>query len=126
MAKAKKPTASSAKSKKPASGKGFTPAAPLIDTSLAASTAARMIAARNAQATAASTSPAEKPHESAAFKQLKEGLSKSAPALGGSLSPIAGQNKSNLPHPFAKQVGRNQTFGADVNRSGVPRRTGGG
>ena len=24
-----------------------------------------------------------------------------------------------------KQVGRNQTFGADVNRSGIPRRTGG-
>jgi hypothetical protein len=25
-----------------------------------------------------------------------------------------------------KQIGHNQTFGADVNRAGVPRRTGGG
>ena len=122
MAKAKKPTASSTKSKKPAAP-GKPQASPLIDTSLAAATAARMIAARNAQTPAAT---AEKPHESAAFKHLKEGLAKPAPALGGSLAQIAGQNKSNLPHTFAKQVGRNQTFGADVNRSGVPRRTGGG
>jgi hypothetical protein len=125
MAKAKKPTASSSKSKKPdATGKSQPPAKPLIDTSLAASTAARMIAARNASAGNAAS--AEKPHESGTFKQLKEGLAKPSPALGGSLGPIAGQNKSNLPHTFAKQVGRNQTFGADVNRAGVPRRTGGG
>jgi hypothetical protein len=26
-------------------------------------------------------------------------------------------------HPHLKQVGKNQTFGADVTRSGVPRRT---
>ena len=124
MAKAKKPTAPSAKSKKSAPGKPAASASPLIDTSLAAATAARMIAARNAQAPAAA--PAGKPLESSSFKQLKEHLAKAAPALGGSLGPIAGQNKSNQTHSFAKQVGCNQTFGADVNRSGVPRRTGGG
>jgi hypothetical protein len=123
MAKAKKPTASSAKSKKTSPAKPQSSGSPLIDTSLAAATAARMIAARNAQSPAA---PADKPHESASFKQLKEHLAKPAPALGGSLGPIAGQNKSNVQHSFAKQVGRNQTFGADVNRAGVPRRTGGG
>jgi hypothetical protein len=125
MAKTKKSTASSSKSKKSApAGKPQTSAAPLIDTSLAASTAARMIAARNGLT--GNAAPAEKPHESGTFKQLKEGLAKPSPALGGSLGPIAGPNKSNLPHTFAKQVGRNQTFGADVNRAGVPRRTGGG
>ena len=45
----------------------------------------------------------------------------------GSLGNILGQTsqykKSNQPLGGPKQVGRNQTFGADVNRSGVPRRT---
>ena len=47
-------------------------------------------------------------------------------SLGGTFGNIAGQKKSNLPMGGGKQVGRNQTFGADVNRAGVPRRTGGG
>ena len=38
-----------------------------------------------------------------------------------------GSKKSGTPFGAigGKQAGRNQTFGADVNRSGVPRRTGG-
>ena len=35
------------------------------------------------------------------------------------------KKKSNLPFGGGKQVGHNQTFGADVTRSGVPRRTAG-
>jgi hypothetical protein len=37
-----------------------------------------------------------------------------------------GQKKSSAqPFGHKQQVGRNQTFGADVTRSGVPRRTSG-
>jgi hypothetical protein len=126
MAKAKKSTGSSPKSKKTTGPEKAPPAQakPLIDTSLAAQTAARLVAARN-NAAPDETKGGPGGHESASFKQFKEGLNKPTPALGGNLAPIAGQNKSSLPHTFAKQVGRNQTFGADVNRSGVPRRTGG-
>ena len=35
------------------------------------------------------------------------------------------QKKSNVPFTGGKQVGHNQTFGADITRTGVPRRTGG-
>ena len=38
----------------------------------------------------------------------------------GGNQPFAG------PRSFGGGTGRNQTFGADVNRSGVPRRTSGG
>jgi hypothetical protein len=112
---------------------------PLIDTSLAAETAAKFVVNRallgNAAsrvtagaAPAQSDAPAadEKP-ESSAFKQLKAGLNKPSVQGPGGILGGAGQNKKgNM--PFAggnQQVGRNQTFGADVNRSGVPRRTGG-
>jgi len=75
-------------------------------------------------ATGGGTAPQKK--ESAAFKQLKAGLNKpAAGALGGAFGIAGQQKKSHLPHAGGKQVGRNQTFGADVNRAGVPRRTGG-
>lgn len=48
-------------------------------------------------------------------------------ALGNMLdksTPI-GQKKSSQAFGFGKQVGHNQTFGADVNRRSVPRRTAG-
>lgn len=69
---------------------------------------------------------ASKP-ESSTFKNLKESVSK--PHLQGmnnllnSTTPQAAK-RSNAPFGH-KQVGHNQTFGADVNRTGVPRRTGG-
>ena len=120
-AKAKAPAA-----KKPASSGG---AAPLIDTNLAASAAAAMIlnrAGTGGAAPNASGQPAAK-KESSSFKNLKDSLNKPASqSLGGTFGNIAGQKKSNLPMGGGKQVGRNQTFGADVNRAGVPRRTGGG
>jgi hypothetical protein len=60
---------------------------------------------------------------------MKQGLTKPASATMSNLLDKAGgpeQKKSHLPTHASQQVGRNQTFGADVNRSGVPRRTGGG
>jgi hypothetical protein len=66
--------------------------------------------------------------DSASFKQMKESINKPHNAMGNALdkSGLAGGKHSHLPFGHAnKQIGRNQTFGADVNRSGVPRRTGG-
>lgn len=113
-APARKPAAAA---KKPAPAQ-----APIINTSLAATTAAAMVARRGAQV------PAEEPQagkkESAAFKQLKAGLNKPAGApLGGAFAVPQPTKKSPVPFGGAKQVGHNQTFGADVNRAGVPRRT---
>ena len=98
-------------------------AAPMIDTGMAAATAARRVLHHKDE----SAPPAAAARgESASFKQMKENLHKPA----GQASPSFLQNvvptkKFNPSVPGRQQVGRNQTFGADVNRSGVPRRTGG-
>jgi hypothetical protein len=123
---------------KPAAARG-SGGAPLIDTSLAAESAAKFVMNRallgNAGA-ASAPQPAEdaRPEteaggkrESSTFKQLKAGLNKpAAGGLGGLLgNPNAGR-KGNTPFGGGnQQVGRNQTFGGDITRSGVPRRTGG-
>jgi len=102
--------------------KPVAPRPSLIDTSLAAATAAKMVAHH--------TSPVASTGEhvdSAAFKKLKEGLNK--PSSQGLASFIAGNaptKKSGQPFGVQNQMKRGQTFGADVNRAGVPRRTGGG
>jgi hypothetical protein len=107
------------KAAKPATGG----AAPVIDTSLAASTAAKLLANRNLLP---NRTGGEKPN-SAGFRQMKEGLSKPmSPASVPFLQGGSSQKKSSRPFNGPKQVGHNQTFGADVNRAGVPRRTGGG
>jgi hypothetical protein len=94
--------------------------APLIDTSLAANAAAALVGNK---APLAGGSGGKK-KESAAFKQLKAGLNKpSAGALGGAFGPAGQSKKSHQPFGGGKQTGHSQTFGADVNRSGVPRRT---
>ena len=98
--------------------------APLIDTSLAANAAAAMIAGKVSTPSGSKSQPQQK-KESAAFKQLKAGLNKpSAGALGGAFG-VPGQQKKNVTqtHGGSRQVGHNQTFGADVTRTGVPRRT---
>jgi hypothetical protein len=111
---------------------------PLIDTSLAAETAAKLVMNRAllggsasqpaaSQGDAADDESAPERRESSAFKQLKAGLNKPSVQGPGGILGGAGQNKKGN-SPFGggnQQVGRNQTFGADVNRSGVPRRTGG-
>jgi hypothetical protein len=126
MAKAKQQSESqkSKPSKKAAkSATGAEPAVPQIDTSMAAQSAASMISNRDPRG---SESEGGEKRESSSFKQLKANLNK--PALQGPASFLhstAPQKKSNLPFTGRKQVGHNQTFGADVNRTGVPRRTGG-
>jgi hypothetical protein len=96
---------------------------PVIDTSLAASTAARLVVHKDD--IAAASTPAS--GESAAFKQLKENLHRPAGSTVPSfLQDAAPTRKFNNSVPGRnKQIGHNQTFGADVNRTGVPRRTGG-
>jgi hypothetical protein len=95
---------------------------PVIDTTLVAQNAANLLANRSMlQGRAGGDKP-----NSAGFRQMKEGLSKpSAPSIAF-LNDSGSQKKSNQPFGNQKQVGHNQTFGADVNRAGVPRRTGGG
>jgi hypothetical protein len=110
------------KASKPSKQAPATAGTPMIDTSLAAQNAARMLVAGFKNAATANNSTSPQP-ESAMFKNLKAGVNK--PASSGMSSLL---DKSHGPepvksHPQHKQVGRNQTFGADVNRSGVPRRT---
>jgi hypothetical protein len=133
MAKAKKDSASKGTSggqpgKKPAAKKPATAAdTPFVDTNLAAESAARLLAARvSTKSASADTQPRT---ESAMFKQLKSGLSNPAGQTMSNLLDKQGgpsQKKSSTPFGPGQQIGRNQTFGADVNRAGVPRRTGGG
>jgi hypothetical protein len=134
-----KPTAAT---KKKAPGKpaaaGTPSAFPLIDTSLAAEAAARMLRSRAASGapqpqTPAADAPAENAQadapdkrETSTFKQLKNSLNKPAGGLGSVLGGGISGKKGNTGFGGGnRQLGRNQTFGADVNRSGVPRRTGG-
>lgn len=124
----KKAPAARKSAAKAGSKKAAAPAAsgldvPAINTSAAAAAAAALVANRiNLAATGGQPRP-----ESATFKALKESLHKPATGsvAGNLLGNLGGQNKSNLANAFGKQVGKNQTFGADVNRTGVPRRTGG-
>jgi hypothetical protein len=98
-------------------------AAPMVDTTLAAQNAAKLLAAGLPRKSATGTG--SKPN-SALFKNLKEGLAKPhLTGLDGILDKSAPTDakRSNVPFGGAKQVGHNQTFGADVTRSGVPRRT---
>lgn len=131
-AAAKAPAASKpAAAKKAAAPKGKAaakpagaPANPLIDTGLAAQTAARLIAAKGAGA----AQPAAPRPQTSTFKQLKDSLNKGHSAsvhsvLNSSMSPAA--KKSNLPFQGGKQTGHNQTFGSDASKAFVPRRTGG-
>jgi hypothetical protein len=80
--------------------------------------------ANKASATAGNKSQPQK-KESSAFKQMKAGLNKPASgALGGAFG-VGGQQQKKTTQNYGggKQVGHNQTFGSDVNRAGVPRRT---
>ncbi len=103
---------------------------PHVDTNLAAEAAAKMIAQRAIEPPAdagAGAAPDPTRRESSAFKQMKQGLSKpGSQGLGNLLGNSQNQKKSHVPFGGGPQVRRNQTFGADVSRSSVPRRTGGG
>ena len=111
------------KAKKPAKSAAAA-APPLIDTSLAAQAAARFVANRDVLSQA-KTQAVEK-RESGTFKQLKESaLKPTVQGPGGLLQPPGAQKKFNPSVGARNQVGHNQTFGADVARTGVPRRTAG-
>lgn len=142
MAKAKKPAATTGETKaiEPAAPKAAAkkksavkapaaPAAPMIDTGMAAETAAKMVGAKLSSTPTMGGGEAGAPSkESSAFKQMKDSLNKPASTTMANFldkSGGPGGKKSNMPFSGPKQVGRNQTFGADVNRTGVPRRTGG-
>ena len=121
---AKKPAAAAAKGAKPT---GTPISQPLIDTNLAASAAAAMVANRNVLGGAGGSAAGGPAKEPSSFRQLKESLAKpGAHNLGGILGTGPVQQKKTQTHGPDRQVGRNQTFGADVNRASVPRRTGGG
>jgi len=132
MAKAKKDSGSTSEgaakkaAKKPAKKAEASSSGIFVDTNLAAESAARLLAAR--VSTKAPTDA--QPHtESSLFKQMKSGLANPAAASMSNLLDKHGdpnQKKSAAPFVKGPQMGRNQTFGADVNRAGVPRRTGGG
>jgi hypothetical protein len=141
MAKAKKESVSKsegsgpgkkAPAKKAAPPAGKESAGVFVDTNLAAESAARLLAARvsTSAASARETSgDAQARPESAMFKHMKDGLAKPAGQTMSNLLDKHGgpaQKKSAVPFHGGQQLGRNQTFGADVNRAGVPRRTGGG
>lgn len=102
---------------------------PLIDTSLAAQTAARMLAAGRARRERQTQQDeGEEKKEGSLINQIKSDLNKPAAAtISNVLNKSAPEGvKKPSSQPFAhKQVGHNQTFGADLTRSGVPRRTSG-
>src|SRR4029077_9990265 len=108
-----------AASRKAAAG-GNSP--PVVDTAMAAQSAARMLVAgaNKPQAQFPETGPKQ---ESALFKQLKAGLSKPHSAAMSNLLDRSHGPEPVKSHAQFKQLGRNQTFGPDVTRSGVPRRT---
>ena len=132
-------TKAEAKPKAPSKGAANKPAhtgspgVPQIDTSLAASAAASMVLNRSGSSGATPSAPTEPGAENAGdkretstFKQLKQGLTKSgSQGLGGILGGVQGGKKSGPTFNGPNQVRRNQTFGADVSRNNVPRRTGG-
>lgn len=115
------PTAAAKKApaKKPTAG----PAGdmPAINTSAAAAAAAALVGNRISLGGSPSTPRAE----TSTFKQMKENLNKHTAGVADLLPSAGTQKKSGSPFEQNKQTGKNQTFGADVNRTGVPRRTGG-
>lgn len=127
MAEAKKSKksggAQKSKAEAPSAKKPAAPPAPsLIDTMGAAAAAAKMVAHGGTPAAAGGEHA-----ESAAFKRMKEGLNKPASGgIAGMIQSTAPTKKSGQAFGVQNQMKRGQTFGADVNRSGVPRRTGGG
>ena len=123
---AKSPTKAAAKkSKSPAASAG----APGLDTSLAAAAAVRSLLAKLPSKSDSAT-PQPPRSESAFFKQFKSGIAKPAgQAMSNLLDKHGGPMQKNTHEGFGSGgpvTGKNQTFGADVNRTGVPRRTGGG
>lgn len=118
-----------ANSKKAAKAAAAPVAAPLIDTNLAAQTAARMLAQRNANPPAAGGSapaaPAAPMRESSTFQRIKGNVGAPSAGLSNILGGAPDQKKSQQTFGGGKQTGRNQSFGSAGKHFGVPRRTSG-
>lgn len=98
-----------------------TAAEPVIDTQLLASSAARMLLARR-------NAPGATPpsHQGNTVKAIKQSLNKTRLPQDSVHSDQAIRQGDQLPgHSHNAQIGRNQTSGASLTRSGVPRRTNG-
>jgi len=125
---AKKKTSSEGQARKHVSRTRKPPAAapqsPLIDTSLAAEAAARMLASKARLHIDEKQVVQEMGKETPSFNTLKESLSKPASQVMAALGNALGPSKSNLPIHSGNQVVHNQTTGG-VSRVNVPRRTAG-
>jgi len=126
MAKEPKPTKtpSSAKKKPERKPPAASAGAPLIDPAASAAAAAALVGHKLAPAASA----AGPKTESSTFRNLKDSLTKPhSQTIGGVLDKIAPSSQKWIGGPTqgGKQVGHNQTFGADVARKNVPRRTAG-
>jgi len=120
---------SQASSPKPSAPKANTDGLRRIDTTLAVEAAAAFISGRGGRGGHNAAKAAGKKRESLEFQLLKEEINE--PGLQ-SLDNMLEQTdstatkRSSLPtEHFKGNVGHNQTFGPDLTRSGVPRRTGG-
>ena len=118
---AKETKASSGKKKVERKAPAAPTATPLVDPAQSAAAAAALVARKVVVASPAGGAKTQ----STSFKNLKESLNK--PHIGGVLDKIAPSSgkKSSVPFGGGQQVGHNQTFGADVSRRNVPRRTNG-
>jgi hypothetical protein len=97
---------------------------PLINPSHSAAAAAALVG-RKVTPTGNLSGPQT---ESTSFRNLKDSMTKPhSQTIGNVLDKIApsGQKRSAVPFAGSKQQGHNQTFGADVSRRNIPRRTNG-
>jgi hypothetical protein len=99
---------------------------PMVDTSLAAAAAARMLTAGRGRRDQGQAE--EEKREGSLIKQLKADLNKGAAQSVSNIldkgAPQGQRKPAGLPFG-RKQVGHHQTHGPDITRSGVPRRTSG-
>lgn len=117
---AKKAAKAAAKKQQPAAG-----GSPIVDTGLAAATAARMLAHRAATGAPAASAETSAGRESSSFQKLKNNLTNPAAGLSNILGGETGQKKSHNAFGPNQQVNRGQNSGGGANRLGVPRRTSG-
>ena len=118
-----KPAAKKAPATKAAPKPAATGGTQMVDTSLVAQNAAKLLVAglKKPSASGSGTAP-----QSKLFQQIKTGQS-SASAIGGILDKGSSHtSKPNQPMHCGNIKGHKQTFGSDASKAFVPRRTSGG
>lgn len=123
--KSPKPAKPAAADAKAAAAKAAKPAhvAPVVNLTNAAHSAAQLIAARSKKAAADSSGASV---SAAQMKQLKSGLAQPQHAPTSLLAGLNKQPKPTGTAGYNRVGGHHQNNGANVARTGVPRRTGGG